>query len=405
MEHVIVIGAGAAGLFAAGAAARAGKRVTVLEHMEAPGKKLLITGKGRCNVTNHCDAAEFLKHVRRNPRFLYSALSACPPAFVMSLLENELGVALKTERGRRVFPQSDRAGDILDALLRWAGDARLVYEGADALLLEDGRCAGVRLKSGGALRADAVIVATGGVSYPTTGSTGDGYRFARQAGHTVVPPEPSLVALVARGEACRRMAGLSLRNVAVTLYEGEKPLFCEQGELLFTHFGVSGPLALSASAHIRDMGRYAYRLCIDLKPALTPETLDRRVTGDFARAAAREAAHCLDGLLPASMRPVLLDVWGMDPHRRVNQITREERRRLVELLKAFPVALADKGDLAHAVVTSGGVQVKEIDPKTMQSRLCPGLYFAGEVLDVDAYTGGYNLGIAFATAWAAGRHA
>lgn len=399
--HWIIIGAGAAGLFAAGAAVRAGKRVTLLEHMEAPGKKLLITGKGRCNVTNNCAPDEFLRHVRRNPRFLYSALNVCPPAFVMALLENELGVPLKTERGRRVFPQSDRAGDVLDALLRWAAGAQLVYEGARELLLENGRCAGVRLQSGRALRADAVLVATGGVSYPATGSTGDGYRFARQAGHTVTPPEPSLVALVERGGLCAQMAGLSLRNVALTLYEGEKALFREQGELLFTHFGVSGPLALSASAHIRDIRRYHYRLCIDLKPALSPETLDERVRADLAQFANREASHCLEKLLPASMRPVLLRVWGVEPHRRVNQITREERRRLVGLLKAFPIELADKGDLAHAVVTSGGVNVREIDPKTMQSKLCPGLYFAGEVLDVDGYTGGYNLGIAFATAWAA----
>ncbi len=404
MRELVIVGAGAAGLFAAGAAVRAGHRVTVLEHMDTPGKKLLVTGKGRCNVTNHCDVEEFLKHVRRNPRFLYSALCACPPARVMGILENELSVPLKTERGRRVFPQSDRAADVRDALLRWAEDARLVYDGAQALLLEDGRCAGVRLQSGETLRADAVLVATGGVSYPATGSTGDGYRFARQAGHTVVPPEPSLVALVARGEACGRMAGLSLRNVALTLYEGERKLFCEQGEMLFTHFGVSGPLALSASAHIRDMKKYAYRLELDLKPALSPEVLDRRLRADFTELANREASHSLEKLLPASMRSVMLEQWGVEPHRRVNQITREERLRLAALLKAFPIELADKGDLAHAVVTSGGVNVKEIDPKTMQSRLCPGLYFAGEVLDVDAYTGGYNLGIAFATAWAAANH-
>lgn len=404
MSEAVIVGAGAAGLFAAGAAVRAGHRVTLLEHMDAPGKKLLVTGKGRCNVTNNCGVDEFLKHVRRNPRFLYSALCACPPARVMDILENELGVPLKTERGRRVFPQSDRAADVRGALLRWAKDARLVYDGARALLLEDGRCAGVRLQSGGTLRAGAVLVATGGVSYPATGSTGDGYRFARQAGHTVVPPEPSLVALVAAGGAYGRMAGLSLRNVALTLYEGKKALFREQGELLFTHFGVSGPLALSASAHIRDFGKYDYCLSLDLKPALSPEQLDRRVRADFAELANREAAHCLDRLLPASMRPVMLAQWGVEPRRRVNQITREERLRLTALLKAYPIEIAGKGDLAHAVVTSGGVCVKEVDPKTMQSRLCPGLFFAGEVLDVDAYTGGYNLGIAFATAWAAAQH-
>ena len=291
--HLVVVGAGAAGLFAAGAAVRAGKRVTVLEHQDAPGKKLLITGKGRCNVANSCTADEFLKHVRRNPRFLYSALDACPPARVMEIFERELGVPLKTERGRRVFPQSDKAADILNALLRWAQDAQLIYDGADALLLENGRCAGVRLQSGRVLRADAVLVATGGVSYPTTGSTGDGYRFARQAGHTIAAPEPSLVALVERGDVCKRMTGLSLRNVALTLYESEKKLFCEQGEMLFTHFGVSGPLVLSASAHIRDMKKYKYRLQVNLKPALSPEQLDKRIRADFTELANREAAHSL----------------------------------------------------------------------------------------------------------------
>ena len=250
---------------------------------------------------------------------------------------------MKTERGRRVFPQSDRAQDVLDALLRWAKGARLRYEGARELMLENGRCTGVRLQSGEALRAGAVLVATGGVSYPVTGSTGDGYRFARQAGHTVMPPEPSLVSLVERGGVCRRMMGLSLKNVALTLYEGKKALFCEQGEMLFTHFGMSGPLVLSASAHIRDMKKYGYRVCIDLKPALPPEKLYKRVSEDFALLANREAANCLVKLLPASMQPVMLDVWGMDPQRKVNQITREERRRLVELLKAFPSRAGRKG--------------------------------------------------------------
>lgn len=399
---ILIIGAGAAGLFAAGTALRRNRRVTVWEHSGAPGKKLLITGKGRCNLTNNCAPAEFLQHVRRNPRFLYSALDACPPAFVMELFERELNVPLKTERGRRVFPVSDRAGDILQALLRWAQGAHIEYDGAKSLLIEDGRCVGAEADSGRTLHADAVLVATGGVSYPVTGSTGDGYRFARQAGHAIVPPEPSLVALVARGDACRRMAGLSLRNVALTLRENGKAVFCEQGEMLCTHFGVSGPLTLSASAHIRDMDKYAYSLSIDLKPALDAEKLEKRVDADFALLANREAANCLTKLLPASMRPVMLDAWGVDPGKRVNQITRAERRRLVELLKGFPVDIAGKGDLKHAVVTSGGVDVREVNPKTMESRRCGGLFFAGEVLDVDAYTGGYNLGIAFATGWAAG---
>ena len=404
MTDLLIIGGGAAGLMAAGAACARGLTTAVVEHNpKGPGQKLLITGKGRCNVTNDCDVREFLNYVRHNPRFLYSALYAFSPASAMELFES-LGVPLKTERGRRVFPQSDRAADVLAALRSYAADAKFVHGSAKELLIEDGRCVGVRTSDGKTHRAAHVLVTTGGTSYPATGSDGSGYKLARQAGHTVVPPEPSLVSLVERGGVCRRMMGLSLKNVALTLYEGKKALFCEQGEMLFTHFGMSGPLVLSASAHIRDMKKYGYRVCIDLKPALPPEKLYKRVSEDFALLANREAANCLVKLLPASMQPVMLDVWGMDPQRKVNQITREERRRLVELLKAFPVELAGKGDLAHAVVTSGGVSVKEVDPKTMQSKLCPGLYFAGEVLDVDAYTGGYNLGIAFATAYAAASH-
>lgn len=410
MADIIIIGAGAAGLFAAGGALAAGHRVTVLEHKDAPGRKLLITGKGRCNVINNCTIEEFLQNVRRNSRFLYSALHACPPSFIMEIFEQTLGVPLKTERGRRVFPQSDRAQDILDALLRYAQGADIRYAcEAKALQIEDGAVTGVVLQSqqgkpGGVLRADAVIVATGGVSYPATGSTGDGYRFAQQAGHGVLPPEPSLVSLVEDGGDCRKMTGLSLRNVALTLWEGEKAIYQEQGEMLFTHFGVSGPLVLSASAHIRDLQKYGYRLTIDCKPALTAEVLDKRVSEDFALLANKDAANCLVKLLPASMQPVVLERWGVSPDKKVNQITKEERAALVRLLKAFPVKLKEKGDLQHAVVTSGGVNVKEINPKTMQSKLCAGLYFAGEVIDVDAYTGGYNLGIAFATAHAAAVH-
>ena len=405
MAQLIIVGAGAAGLFAAGAAARAGHRVTLLEQGPRPGRKLLITGKGRCNLVNDCPPAEFLKHVRRNPRFLYSALAACPPAAVIDLFQQRLGVPLKTERGRRVFPVSDRAADVLDALLRWAGDARLLCGArVQQLVLAGGACRGVQLADGRALAADGVLIATGGVSYPVTGSTGDGYRFAVQAGHTIVPPEPSLVSLVEQGRVAKRMTGLSLRNVALTLWESGRAVFTEQGEMLCTHFGVSGPLVLSASAHIRDMGKYSYRLTIDLKPALTPEQLEARIQRDFSAMGGKQAANALDKLAPASMRPVLVDLWGVDPAKKVGQITRVERRQLAQLMKAVPIELKEKGDLAHAVVTSGGVNVKEVDPKTMESRLCPGLYFAGEVLDVDGYTGGYNLGIAWATAWAAAVH-
>mgnify|MGYP002534001329 CR=1 FL=1 len=402
MEDCIIIGAGAAGLFAAGAAVHAGKRVTVLEHMDAPGKKLLITGKGRCNVTNNCGPDEFLKNVRRNPRFLYSALNACPPAFVMELLEKGLGVPLKTERGRRVFPQSDRAQDVLDALLRWAQGARLRYEGTRELMLENGRCTGVRLQSGEALRAGAVLVATGGVSYPVTGSTGDGYKLARQAGHTIVDPVPSLVSLVSHDPDCKKMMGLALKNVNLTLLEDNKAIFTEQGEMLFTHFGISGPLTLSASSHLGDMKKHTYYAEIDLKPALSEEQLYDRITRDFALLANHAAQGALVKLLPSSMQPVMVARWGIDPATKANQITREQKRELVQLCKHWAVPIDARGDLAHAVITAGGVSVREVDPKTMQSKKAQGLYFAGEVLDVDAYTGGYNLQIAWATGKAAG---
>ena len=407
---LIIAGGGAAGIMAAGIAAQAGFSVLVCEKMEKPQRKVRITGKGRCNLTNMRRPEEFLQKVRSSSDFFAPALARFGNRETVSFFER-IGVPLTIERGERVFPASGRAWDIADAHVRWSREqgAQIVcHTRVTEVHTAGGRVSGVTLSTARndseRVTASCVLLATGGASYPATGSTGDGYRFARQAGHTVMPPEPRLVSLVERGGVCRRMMGLSLKNVALTLYEGKKALFCEQGEMLFTHFGMSGPLVLSASAHIRDMKKYGYRVCIDLKPALPPEKLYKRVSEDFALLANREAANCLVKLLPASMQPVMLDVWGMDPQRKVNQITREERRRLVELLKAFPVELAGKGDLAHAVVTSGGVSVKEVDPKTMQSKLCPGLYFAGEVLDVDAYTGGYNLGIAFATAYAAASH-
>lgn len=400
--NLIVIGAGAAGLMAAGAAARRGHAVTLLEHNGQPGKKILVTGKGRCNLTNNCDPETFLQNVPTNPRFLYSALYAFPPAKAMELFE-ELGVPLKTERGRRVFPVSDRAGDVRQALLRYAQGARLQMEGAKALRLENGRCTGVVTDGGRTLAADAVLVATGGVSYPGTGSTGDGYTLAKQAGHSIVPPVPSLCSLVSPDKACAKMMGLALRNVTLTLYRDEKPVFSELGEMLFTHFGISGPLTLSASSYIRQMERHAWRAEIDLKPALEEEQLYKRITNDFALLANKSAQGALAKLLPASMQPVAVEKWGVDPALRANQITKEQKRRLIQLVKHWPVPISKRGDLAHAVITSGGVSVKEVDPRTMQSRLRPGLYFAGEVLDLDAYTGGYNLQIAWCTAQAAAR--
>ena len=423
MAKVLIVGGGAAGLMAAGAAVRQGHEVTVLEHMEKLGQKILVTGKGRCNVTNDCTAEEFLRHVRTNPRFLFSSLGAFPPARTMGLFEG-LGVELKVERGRRVFPVSDRAEEIRQALLRYAEEARIVRDGAQKLLLEPlapaeeaapavpenprhpkkkkpgaaCRCIGVRGTSGREYRADAVLVATGGLSYPTTGSTGDGYKLAEQAGHTIVEPVPSLVSLVSHDPDCKKMMGLALKNVTLTLFEDGKAIFDEQGEMLFTHFGISGPLTLSASSHLGDMKKHRYHAEIDLKPALSEEQLYDRITRDFALLANHAAQGALVKLLPSSMQPVMVARWGIDPATRANQITREQKRELVQLCKHWKVSIDARGDLAHAVITSGGVSVREVDPKTMQSKKALGLYFAGEVLDVDAYTGGYNLQIAFCTA-------
>ena len=397
MGHLIVVGAGAAGLMAAGAALEQGHTVTLLEHEEKPGKKILVTGKGRCNVTNDCDLETFLQNVRTNPRFLYSAFSAFDTAAAMALFEG-LGVPLKVERGRRVFPVSDRAEDIRRALVRYAAGAELRTEEVTKLLLEEGRCVGVSCQSGRQYRGDWVLVATGGVSYPGTGSRGAGYALARQAGHTVRPPVPSLVSLVAQEGECRRMMGLALKNVGLTLYQDGKSIFQEQGEALFTHFGLSGPLVLSASAHLVDLAKHRYEVGFDLKPALSHEQLYARLNRDLTALANRDAANCLVKLLPASMQPVMVERWGVDPAKKANQLTKEERLALVDLMKDFRIRIRDRGDLEHAVITSGGVAVKEVDPRTMASKKCPGLYFAGEVLDVDAYTGGYNLQIAFCTA-------
>lgn len=419
---VLVVGGGAAGLMAAGAALRQGHEVTVLEHMEKPAQKILVTGKGRCNVTNDCTAEEFLHHVRTNPRFLFSSLGAFPPAKTMELFES-LGVELKVERGRRVFPVSDKAEEIRQALLRYADGADIVHDGAKKLLLEPlaqpeeapaapedprhpkkkkpgpaYRCVGVRGTSGREYKADAVLVATGGLSYPTTGSTGDGYKLARQAGYTLVEPVPSLVSLVSHDADCKKMMGLALKNVTLTLHEDGKAIFEEQGEMLFTHFGISGPLTLSASSHLGDMKRHKYEAFIDLKPALSEEQLYDRITRDFALLANHAAQGALVKLLPSSMQPVMVARWGIDPATRANQITREQKRELVQLMKHWRVSIDARGDLAHAVITSGGVSVREVDPKTMQSKKALSLYFAGEVLDVDAYTGGYNLQLAFCTA-------
>ena len=399
----LIVGAGAAGLLCAGAAAGRGLSVLLVDKNDRPGRKLRITGKGRCNVTNNCDNDAFLRAVRRNPRFLYSAINGFSTADTMALFE-ELGVPLKTERGNRVFPVSDRAGDIVDALCRYVKRSGAAFhkKEAEGLLLDEGRVKGVICKDGTPLFARRVVIATGGLSYPGTGSTGDGYRLAEQAGHTIVPPVPSLVPIVTVEDYCREMMGLALKNVTLTVWKAgkKKPVFSELGEMLFTHFGVSGPLVLSASSHMT--GDLAdYKMTIDLKPGLDLHQLDARLLRDFGKFSNKDFSNALDELLPRKLIPVVVRLSGIEADRKVHQITREERERLAALIKGFPVTPERFRPVEEAIVTSGGVYVRQVDPHTMESRLCPGLYFAGEVLDLDAYTGGYNLQIAFSTGWLA----
>ena len=398
MYDGIVIGGGPAGLFAAITAARKGAKVLLLERNDRLGKKLLITGKGRCNVTNDCEAQEVLQNVPKNGRFLFSAMAAYPPASVMKFFE-ELGCPLKTERGNRVFPVSDKAQSVLDCLqneLRRSGVT--VRTGrVRKILTGKGAFSGVETEKE-TYTARWGILATGGLSYPTTGSTGDGFAMARTLGHTVTPMEGSLVPLETEGTDCPRMQGLSLRNVGVKLVnEKGKVLYKDFGELLFTHFGVSGPTVLSASAHLKGQ----CKLLLDLKPALEEGKLDARILRDLEMYQNRTMENALTDLLPRSMIPVILEKAQIDPQMQANSLKKQQRRALVELLKAFPVAITGKRPVAEAIITSGGIKVSEVDPKTMQSKLVPGLYFAGEILDCDAYTGGFNLQIAWATAYAA----
>ena len=404
MTHdLIVVGGGPAGMFAAITAARNGAKVLLLEKNDRLGKKLLITGKGRCNVTNDCPAEEVLRNTPRNGRFLYSAMTAFPPESTKQFFENQ-GCPLKTERGNRVFPQSDRSASILDSLKKALTDQGVTVKTGRVrqILTLEGAVSGVRA-DGDEYTAPSVILATGGASYPATGSTGDGYAMAQNLGHRVIPAQGSLVPLETAGEDCRRMQGLSLRNVGVKLLDARgKVLYRDFGELLFTHFGVSGPTVLSASCHLKGEGCC---LVIDLKPALEEGKLDARILRDLELYQNRTMENALTDLLPRSMIPVVLDRLEIDPAMQANSLTKEKRRALVGLLKAFRVEITGKRPVAEAIITSGGVKVSEIDPKTMESKLVPGLYFAGEVIDCDAYTGGFNLQIAWATAFAAGRSA
>lgn len=397
----IVIGGGPAGMLAAITAANAGQRVLLLERNGRLGKKLLITGKGRCNVTNHCSPAEVLENIPRNGRFLYSAMTAFPPRRMEDFLE-EQGCPLKVERGNRVFPQSDSARSVLEALERAMKQAGVEVRTARArrILTRDGSVSGV-LTQEREIPCRWVILATGGLSYPTTGSTGDGYEMAKALGHTIVPARGSLVPLEIAGQDCPDMQGLSLRNVGVKLFGGKgRVLYSDFGELLFTHFGVSGPTVLSASAHLQGEG---CRLVIDLKPALEPDKLNERILRDLEKYKNRSMENAMTDLLPRSMIPMVLRRLGIDPASQANGFTRQQRRALVELLKGFSLEVLGRRPVAEAIITSGGVKVSEIDPKTMASKRVSGLYFAGEIIDCDAYTGGFNLQIAWATAFAAGK--
>ena len=396
----IVIGGGPAGMFAAITAARQGSRVLLLEKNQRLGKKLLITGKGRCNVTNDCTAQEVLQNTPRNGRFLYSAMTAFPPERTKAFFE-EAGCELKTERGNRVFPVTDKSSSILDCLQRQMRKLPITVSTAQAeeILTQQGRVTGVRTREE-TYGAGWVILATGGVSYPATGSTGDGYAMASALGHTIVTPEGSLVPLEISGTDCPDMQGLSLRNVGVKLVNAKgKVLYRDFGELLFTHFGVSGPTVLSASCHLKGEG---CKLTIDLKPALEEGKLDERILRDLDKNQNRSMENALTELLPRSMIPVVLRRLEIDGHLQANSLTKQKRRAMVELLKGFSLEIVGKRPVSEAIITSGGVKVSEVDPKTMESKKVSGLYFAGEILDCDAYTGGFNLQIAWATAYAAG---
>ena len=407
MKTVAVVGGGAAGLMAAIHAARMGAAVTIYEKNERCGRKLGITGKGRCNVTNHCTRETFFENVTGDARFLYSAWSRFDSAATESFFE-EQGVPLKVERGNRVFPVSDKARDVVDALVRAARDegVKILHANVSELLIEDGRACGVRVGDK-EYPADAVILATGGASYPLTGSTGDGYRFARAAGHTVVSPTPSLVPLVEKGRFCASVQGLSLRNVSLRAKDLKtgKIVFEEFGEMLFTHFGLTGPLVLSASAHLCPMEPGRYELLIDLKPALDEKTLDARLLSDFAKYSNRDFQNALCDLLPQKLIEPLVARSGIDGRKKVHDVTKEERKAFLQLLKGVGIVIGGTRPIAEAIVTKGGVALTEVMPRTMASKKCRGLYFAGELLDLDAYTGGFNLQIAFSTAVLAGESA
>lgn len=404
MRKIIIIGGGAAGLIASATAAGRGEDVTVIEKNSRPARKVMITGKGRCNVTNACfDLDDLINSVVTNKRFMYSAFSSFMPYDTIALIE-EMGVPTKIERGNRVFPESDKAVDIVDALVKNAkqNGVKFVEGTVTSFNTEKNVIKSVNLADGTVVYGDAFAICTGGLSYQSTGSTGDGYRLAESVGHTVTDIEPALISLVASNGFVPKLQGLSLRNISIKLLDGEKEIYSDFGEMLFTHYGVSGPVILSASSHMTHPKEHNYKIVIDLKPALDEQTLDKRIQRDFAENTNKDFINSLSKLLPNKLIPVVVKLSGIEPSEKVNQITKVQRQNLVSLLKNFTVNISDFRPINEAIITSGGVDVKEINPKTMGSKIVDNLYFAGEVIDVDAYTGGFNLQVAFSTGYLCG---
>ena len=404
-NRVVIIGGGAAGLMAASRARLHADEVTVIERNRICGRKLRITGKGRCNITNIADTDEIMDNITSNRKFMYSALGAFSNYDVIALME-DLGVATKVERGGRVFPVSDSAKDVADALWRAASGKNVRYITAKALAIEasDGKVRAVRYE-GGRVEADSVILATGGKSYPLTGSDGSGYAICAALGHTIVEPKPSLVPLVCREKFCAELMGLTLKNVELTVLENGKKIYSDFGELLFTHFGISGPIVLSASAHMRNFGKSDYEMRIDLKHALDEKQLDARILRDFGEEGKKHLINAMDKLLPKAIIPVIIKRAGVPAHKAAGQLTHGERQKICRAMKNFALTVVKTRPIDEAIITAGGVRCSEINPSTMESKIVGGLYFAGEIIDVDAYTGGYNLQIAFSTGYLAGESA
>lgn len=405
-KKVLIIGGGAAGLIAAAESAKRGNDTLVVEKMSRPGRKLMITGKGRCNITNACfDIEELVQNVISNRRFMYSAFSSFMPYDTIALME-DLGVATKIERGQRVFPVSDKAVDVVDALVKYAQDsgASFIQGRVMNFDISDNKITAAVLEDGTRLECDAVALCTGGKSYPKTGSTGDGYFLARSVGHSVTKIKPSLVPIVLSNNFVPKLQGLSLKNVKITVFDGEKEIYSDFGEMIFTHYGVSGPIILSASCHMDSPKSHNYTIHLDLKPALDEKTLDKRIQRDFAENNNRDFINSLSALLPKKAVPVIVSLSGIEPGEKVNQITKEQRKKLVSAIKDVVLNVSDFRPIDEAIITSGGVETKEVNPKTMQSKIVDNLYFAGEILDVDAYTGGFNLQIAFSTGYLCGNN-